>query len=161
MGDQELLEEFKRVAQSPTQNQVGTVTAVSGNSCTVELPDGAPLENVRLRAVLDDKETGLIVKPAVGAYVLVSLIGNDEDNVFVVATSRIESVTIEIEGLKVEYNADGVHIERNGVSLADALTDYDTQVQAITVPTAWGPSGVPINASALTAAFQKISEIIV
>ena len=89
---------------------VGTVKEVDAKegTCTVER-DGAPeLNEVRLNAVIDEgvKDCFRVI-PSVGSYVLVMLLGDATEGL-VVATSKIDRVTMRTGDVTVDVSADGV-----------------------------------------------------
>lgn len=92
------------------QMSVGTVKEVDAKegTCTVER-DGAPeLNEVRLNAVIDERVKDCFrVIPSVGSYVLVMLLGDATEGL-VVATSKIDRVTMRTGDVTVDVSAEGV-----------------------------------------------------
>lgn len=89
---------------------IGTVKEVDEKefTCIVER-DGAPeLHEVRLNAVIDEgvKDCFRVI-PAKGSYVLVMLLGDATEGL-VVATSKIDRVTMRTGDVTVDVSADGV-----------------------------------------------------
>lgn len=126
----------------PTQVLGGTVLRVdTGRAvCDVQPADiGAPeLLDVQLRAVDDGSSKGFVLWPVVGSAVLVGLIENDPNNCFVAAVSQVESFTLSTQT----------------DSLAALFTDLLAALEQLTVTTAVGPSGPPINALS----FQQLAQ---
>ena len=126
----------------PTQVVGGTVLRVDQARalCDVQPADaGAPeLLDVQLRAVDDGSSKGFVLWPVVGSPVLVGLIENDPNNCFVVAVSRVEAFTLATQT----------------DSLAALFTDLLAALEQLTVTTAVGPSGPPINALS----FQQLAQ---
>lgn len=126
----------------PTQVVGGTVLRVDVTRavCDVQPADeNAPeLLDVQLRAVDDGSATGFVLWPTEGSCVLVGLIDNDPNNCFVLAVSQVEAFTLSTA-------AD---------SVAKLLADLFRAIEQLTVTTAVGPSGPPINLPA----FQQLAQ---
>lgn len=68
----------------------------------------AEFHGVRLKAVIDSADVGIVVFPEVDSTVLVGLIENEETAAFVVAQSALESCLIALQtGFKCELKSDG------------------------------------------------------
>ena len=90
------------------------VKQVDGTTCTVII-DELELREVRLRAVVNDEESGIVVTPKVGSMVMISDLSNGNMNDWAVMMySEIE--TIAINGGK---NKGLINIE----DLTDKLTE--------------------------------------
>ncbi|AWM31364.1 hypothetical protein [Hymenobacter nivis] len=126
----------------PSQVVGGTVLRVDAARavCDVQPAEaGAPeLLDVQLRAVDDGSSKGFVLWPVVGSPVLVGLIENDPNNCFVVAVSRVEAFTLATQT----------------DSLAALFADLLAAIGALTVTTAVGPSGPPINLTS----FQQLAQ---
>ncbi len=85
--------------QIPVQVMSGKVVSVDEAQavCDVEIDRDLTLYDVRIRAVADGQDKGLIIVPAVGSYVLVGLINNDFRSAFVVLYSEVEKVIASID----------------------------------------------------------------
>jgi hypothetical protein len=87
------------------QVQMAIVKKVNKNKCTCAVAfvnEDADLNNVRLRALSDDKTTGFLIYPKVGSKVLVGFIDNKNTAAFVCSFSEIENIVIndgELGGL--------------------------------------------------------------
>jgi hypothetical protein len=90
-------------------------------------------ENVRLRAVDDEQDKGFILFPKVGSTVLVGQIKNTTAY-YVAMYSALD---------KVKWATDNE-------DLKDLLSDLLTAIKTLTVTTAVGPSGTPINIADFT-----------
>lgn len=89
---------------------VGTVKEVDAKegTCTVERDEAPELNEVRLNAVIDEgvKDCFRVI-PKVGSYVLVMLLGDATEGL-VVATSKIDRVTMRTGDVTMDVSADGV-----------------------------------------------------
>lgn len=114
--------------------------------CAVKLVSNSDLifEDVRLRAITDGENTGLIIFPKVGSYVILGSIDNSENSYYIAICS-------EIDTFKLENDTE---------SLATILSDLLTAIKAITVPTNVGPSGIPINIADFTAIGTRLDSIL-
>ena len=78
------------------------------NTCDITTPKGQQL-TVRLRALLDGSENGVIVYPALNSQVIISLIENNRDTAYVSQYGEVEEMVINFPGgIKAVLNADGV-----------------------------------------------------
>lgn len=78
--EQNIIEGIKQLGRQPVTIIPGTVKSVdeSAGTCTVSDPEGVDKFNVRIKAAIDEKETGLFVIPVVESSVLIARI--DESN---------------------------------------------------------------------------------
>lgn len=79
-----------------TQVVVGEVISVdeSNMTCDVDLQTMPDMLDVRLRAVIDASEKGILVVPKKGSHVLVGLIDNRKESAFVCGYSEVDKVRI-------------------------------------------------------------------
>ena len=129
-----------------------TVESVQKSTCTVVFENGLKMEDVRLRAVDDENKNGLLVLPKVGSSVLVSLIGNDINSLYVLGYSIVQDCNFEIEGKFLFKNKD-----TDLLSLFEKILD---EIIRITVPTPAGVSGVPNNSQALLGLKNEIKKLL-
>lgn len=79
------------------QVQLAIVKKVNKSKCTCAVAfvnEDADLNNVRLRALNDDKSTGFVIYPKVGSKVLVAFIDNKNTAAFICSFSEIDNVVI-------------------------------------------------------------------
>ena len=90
----EIARQLRRLLKSPELLHVAKVVKTQGDECTVDL-DGLQVEGVRLRAVADGSDTGLLLTPKTGSYVIVAdLSGGDLRQLEVITYSEVESIEI-------------------------------------------------------------------
>ena len=71
------------------------VKSVQGQTCTVIINNTLELTDVRLRAVQDNQETGLLITPTVGSYVMITDLSNSNKTDFaVIMYSQIDKIEI-------------------------------------------------------------------
>ncbi len=99
--------------------------------------------NVRLDAVCIGDNYATIV-PLEGSAVVIGSIDNTDEYV-VVATSQTKQIRIKIKELKIDIDKEGVGINNKGKDLMTVLEKLIDEIKTITVTTANGPSGIPIN----------------
>ena len=114
------------------------VKQVDGTTCTVTI-DGLELREVRLRAVVNDEESGIVVTPKVGSMVMISDLSNGNMNDWAVMMySEIE--TIAINGGK---NKGLINIEDLTDKL-NALVDWcENHTHSGVITAVSGGSGAP------------------
>lgn len=142
-------------------------------TCTVEA-GGVSYDDVRLHAVADAERKGFCFIPAVGSVVLVSRIGGSNelfaamfstvDRVLLTIGERV-SAALDADGLTfaagdtaLEATADGLELTRGSAGLLKTLSDLCDTLARLTVPTAVGPSGVPVNAADFTAIKNELKQ---
>ncbi len=82
--------------RQPVQILAGKVLSVNENDMTVDVSIAGRADrlDVRLRSVIDGQETGILIYPKIGSYVLVGLIDNRPESSFVVAYSEIDKIRL-------------------------------------------------------------------
>lgn len=121
---------------------------VSERTCTVS--DGVvDYEEVLLYSVIQN-EKGLCVFPSKNSKVIVSRVAGS-DTLFVEMFSKIDQVSITIEDSEFDFCKDGYSINRSSSGLKKTLEKLCDAICKLTVTTAMGPSGTPINAAEFTA----------
>ncbi|MDR1370942.1 MAG: hypothetical protein LBJ72_12595 [Dysgonamonadaceae bacterium] len=106
------------------------VEKVEGSTCTVNLGEFLVSE-VRLRAVINDNNEQLFIKPKEGSYVLVAdLSGGDFRQLAVIAYSEVEAINIKIGEITIDIDEQEIAI--NGgkldglVKINDLLSKLNT-----------------------------------
>ena len=91
----ELQGHLARMAERSKQTTIyqGIVTRVGDLDCEVEI-DGLVIPDVRLRASMTADETQLIIRPAVGAAVIVGSLTGDLDQLAILSVDKAEEVII-------------------------------------------------------------------
>ena len=82
------------MCQTPSDSALilAKVKKVDGQTCTVTIDD-LELSDVRLRAVVNDEESGILVTPTVGSFVMITDLSNgDKRDWAVVMYSEIDKV---------------------------------------------------------------------
>jgi hypothetical protein len=132
---------FKQAVNLVTKNKgkgkftltIGTVKAIEGDTCTVD-----NYEDVRLNAIIEDKDSQFTIYPKVGSKVIIGRL-EGEDNAFVIGVSEIDKVTIKI-GTQIFEMKDGKFtIKTGGVSLKSILNDGFDQLNKAVIITPSGP----------------------
>lgn len=79
----------------------------SNYTITVDLNSGIDIEEVRIRSVINDQESGIFVEPVVGSFVLLGLIDNKIESLFVVGYSEVKSYKLNAELIHLNGDANG------------------------------------------------------
>ena len=155
----------------------GTVKSVDKpkRTCDVERDDLPELFDVRLTATLEPGDDDLIVFPKEGSRCLVALVEGQPTDAFMLSATDIEEVVLRIGESEMIINKDVIRakigtsefemgkeglILKHDESIKDVLTKIVDAMMAITVTTAQGPSGTPINApTAMQPIKQSINKI--
>lgn len=115
----------------PTRDilHIARVVSVDGDQCTVDI-DGLELSGVRLRAVLDGSDTGLLLTPKKGSYVLVAdFSAGYMRRLAVIAYSEVESIEIHGGG-----NGGLVNIKQLTDKLNDLVQAFNSHTHECTAP---------------------------
>lgn len=142
----ELKKNFRAlVAANPNLPIDAVVTAVDKDTCSVVLPSGLEVEDVRLNSVADG-ETYIVVIPRIGSEVLLLSSDGTVDNFSVIKVNRASRVLYKDEGLEVELDGESqkVQIKNDSTSLKDLFQDLSTLLKNFKVFTPSGPSGTPL-----------------
>lgn len=117
------MDDFSRIKRSIRQIAghremlyVGRVKSVDGETCTVQVDD-LTLSDVRLRAVVNGKESKMLITPACESYVTMIDLGDAMTDLLVIAYSEIEKV--EITAKEVIFNGG----ENGGLINIEKLTE--------------------------------------
>lgn len=132
----ELAESLKNFGAKDITVVQGIVTAVSGNTCSVEV-GSIVIPGVRLRASESEKEGEMLIVPKVGSPVLMGSLSGDMSQLAVLAVDEVESITInggKLGGL--------INIE----PFIQALNSLITAFNSHTHTGVHGPTSVPITA---------------
>lgn len=78
------------------------VLSTDGDTCCVDI-DGLVVSDVRLRAVVNDEESGILVTPKTGSYVTVADLSGNLTQLVVVGFSEVEKISIDAE-TKIVFN---------------------------------------------------------
>ena len=130
-----------------------TVIEVGSATCKIKVTDNdLELEDVLFTAT-EENEQGFLLIPENNTNVLVGLIGDDENSLYLVAIDEINQVKIKIGDQTFVIDSNGLNLDmtsgkltlKNGASdLKDLLLDIVSMVKQITVSTGVGPSGTPL-----------------
>lgn len=135
-----------------------TVTAVSGETCTVQF-GMLELEDVRLKATVNGADDYLLLEPAIGSKVLVaSLTGTDLAELAVVQVDAVARFRYVQSGLEIDIDsATGkLSVKNEAVSLLDIFESLKTLLNGFKVNTPAGPSaGLLPDTTAAIVQFEK------
>lgn len=110
----------------PIQTVIAKVINVDkGNyTCDVKPVDDSPeFHDVRLQAIIDENDQGIVLIPKIGSSVLVSIIENNEDQNYISQYSEIQEFIYKIEELEFSGNTEGVRVNNKGENLKTVLND--------------------------------------
>lgn len=164
------MEKFEKFLDALKQNLKGPKTPpsvvqgialnVKDSSCDVKLTANDLILPDVLFSATDKEEGGFILKPKENTSVLVGMIGNDENSLYLVSMDEIESVKIKIDdelltmdstGIKAELKMGKITVKNQTVDAKQILLDLITMVRNLTVSTPNGPSGTPLPPTLLSA----------
>lgn len=156
---QEIIKQLSK--NTTTQLQIAKVIEVGDQQCTVDFEDGRPiLQGVRLKAVLDNNDNTFLLVPKIGSYVAVGPIMNNNAVHAVLVCSEVERLELKISSTYFEIDQEGFLLKIQSENLASVLSSLIDAICSITVPTATGPSGVPINSATFTTIKNRLLKIL-
>ena len=114
----EIKESIKKIASTGGMFRAFTakVKSVNGETCTVEL-EGITLTDVRLRAVVNDENSKILVTPKTDSYVLVVDLAGNLSQLAVVGYSEVEKIEVDTD--KIIFNGGN----NNGLVKIEELTN--------------------------------------
>lgn len=156
----ELIDEIMR--RVPVQLKVGKVSSFNKNKglTDITLDDGPDRPEVRIRAVADDKTTGIIVTPKKGSYVLVAMIDNKPESSYIVGYSEIDEYYINIPQAEMKMDKNGFLMKKGSNVMGSLMGDLLDAIMQLTVTTGTGPSGTPINMASFQDIKMKFSQLL-
>jgi hypothetical protein len=105
------MEEFEKavriLTKIPEQTITGKVKQVNLDNFTCDVvPDdgGAPLFDVRLQAMIDTNDKGIVILPKLNTSVIIAQIGNDDNQWFVVQYTEIDKILVKSPKFSLEAN---------------------------------------------------------
>jgi hypothetical protein len=123
------------VGVNPNYPIVGTVLAVDGETCTVQLVNGLVLTDVKINASVTDSEDYLILEPAFNSEVLMLSGDGTLANLYIIKVNEVATFKFSQLGMKVEFDAlEGrIKIENGAINLKDLFTDLATIINSLKV----------------------------
>lgn len=170
--EKELIEKLGKIGQAPIQVFPATVTAVDEATATVDVVDAYETEfyNVRLKASIDSDTNRVIMVPHQDSTILVGLIGNSENALYMVRASKVQKILADMARTTIEITAEGIVIDggENGPvlvsqSLIDDLNEVKQDLNDLkTVFSGWttsgGDGGAALKTAAATWYTQQLSD---
>lgn len=88
---------------------VGLVKSVdeSNMTCVIDVSPSPDLLDVRLRSVIDSNDSGVLVIPKKGSYVLVAIINNMRQSTFICGFSEVEKIRMLSSSIELSGNNKG------------------------------------------------------
>lgn len=117
------------------------VKSVEGESCTVMVGE-LELDEVRLKATINDEDNKIIVVPKVGSKVLIGSLSGDLADLSVLKIDEIEKIEYEQDGLSIEIDSVSkkVSVKNESTSLKDIMQELSDLLKQFKVNTPSGPS---------------------
>lgn len=143
-----LNEVFKNAFSQKTGAQliVGTLKAITDNTCTVEINEGLQLTDVRLKIDVADSNNRLMIFPKVDSLVLMGSLTGDMKDLAIIKCEQIERIEYCQDGtiIKIDSTDGKVSIENESVSLKGLFQQLTDLLKQFKVFTPAGPSGAPL-----------------
>jgi hypothetical protein len=146
----------------PAQIVTGTVTAVdeSAETCEVTTADGKELDEVRLRATIDETERkGWVLLPVVGSDVLVGNIENGSEWC-ILMVSEVAKIHSEVGNMVVELDGEKIQISNEQESLGGLLNDLISTIRQMVFVTPAGNTTALVNDPVFQALKTRFSNLL-
>lgn len=128
----------------------------AAGTCAVTPSDGSPpWFEVALKA--HPSATSYVI-PADGSQVVV--LKYSQQSAAIIAAADVQRLVWQVEDTLLEVTPEGLTLSRSTESLKALLTDLCAAIEQITVPTAVGPSGVPVNIPAFVQIRTRIAQLL-
>lgn len=136
---------------------LGTASNVNkdNDTCDVIIDEGFVLHEVRLRSVIDEGKSKMVVYPKEDSHVLVLMMGSRKMDGCLIKISDPEEIRVSMDEQETVINKDGVVFNNKGENLNTVLADFITEVTKIIVVQGTSP-----NVPALEAIKQRLNTIL-
>ena len=115
---------FKELLKIPEMVFPAVVKSVDKEEKTIVIEyEELEYTDVRLSASIDEATDKVILYPKINTSVLVGLIGNDENTLFVCDISEVESIAGTIGDCVFEIDTNGYYLTRKGINVKDLLME--------------------------------------
>jgi len=159
MGD--IVKAIRTITKSMIKPDVvlGEVLSFDSSNWTVKikLNQGATVDDVTIRSVLNDGESGVFIEPKVGSYVLCSLTDGKLENLKVLLFSEIENIEL-MPAKKMKLRGDDfgglIKIEEIKTQLSKMTARIDLLYNAINAGTP--ATGAPDSGAALATSMKAV-----
>ncbi|GIZ10289.1 hypothetical protein [Flavobacterium sp. UMI-01] len=164
---EQIREKLKEMAKNdgPAVSNIAKVKSVDETKATCVLvdEDGQEFFDVRLRPVLSDKKSFILV-PKVGSYVLAVRVEDDEDWM-VIAGDEIEKVGYYVGDCILEIDATGFLLQKENETLKKIMVDLLAAIKAmsftLTTPdTITGTTTAMVNLVQFEALEQRVNQFL-
>jgi len=118
---------------------IGTVTEITGMTCTVEREGLPPLFDVRFNAIDKNFDNCILIYPAIGSEVLCLVVENEPAETAIVKYTEIDKVIITIGGARFEMSGGKFEVKNETSDLKQILTDGFNQLKNAIITTSSGP----------------------
>jgi hypothetical protein len=92
----------------------GEITEVGDTTCSVKLSDGTQIEDVRLKAAINENKDYIISRPKVGSTVILGTLDENTGECFVIACDEIDEYEINMGNVVLIIKEDIAKINANG-----------------------------------------------
>lgn len=87
----------------------------SKRECTVTLPDGREIDEVRLRAIADNSDKGIALKPKVNSEVTVGLLEDSNDILAVLLYTEIDAIELKMQDIQMTIENGKLKVQANEI----------------------------------------------
>lgn len=155
-AEEAIQEGFQAMTKQKALVFTAIVQSIDKAAASIAVQDNLEIvyPNVRLRAITTDA-TGLVVFPKVGSVVLVSQIGEQENQLYMIGWSKVDKVAGKIDSTEWTFSEEGYSINREGENLNAVLSEFLDEVMKIVVAV-----GVSPNVPQLTLIKERLNKIL-
>lgn len=138
------------VSANPNLPISGIVKEITGTTCTIILPNGLEITDVRLKATTDN-DSYLLLIPKEGSHVLLLSSDGSIDNLTVIKCDKVKQILFKENFLELDFDtvSQKIGIKNSQIDLKDVFADIVDALKTLKVFTPVGPSGNPLPDSIL------------
>lgn len=140
---EKFIEVIKKISQDAQpinrSTSIGTVTEITGMTCTVEREGLPPLYDVRLNAIDASFDNMFLIYPVIGSQVLCLVVENQPAETAIVKFTEIEKIIITIGGARFEMSSGKFEFKNDSANLKEILTKTFDQLKNAVITTPSGP----------------------
>jgi hypothetical protein len=122
MSDEAIRNAIKKIGGSPRPFiQVGAVQSVdwAKRTCVVKLPNGLEFENVRLRAVANEKKEGVCLKPKKDSQVTIAEVDGRETQLEVIGYTEVDAIEVLMQDIELTIEDGKVKLKAKEIIIND------------------------------------------
>ncbi len=153
------MKEFRKLLasqQQTVQSFTAKVIDIDNDKKTISvLYDGLELSDVRLKSVIENSDTYILIIPSPKSFVTVSILENDINTAYVSKYNEVQEIEIKINDFKFSLNEKGFLLKNKNDTLLSLMVELIAEIAKIIVVQGTSP-----NVAALKAIENKFKNLL-